>query len=130
MASTSPKKGIARRSANRRGATSAAKVDAGYRDLFNDIPIGLYRTMANGRIVEANPALATIFRCANPSELVGQIEDGGAGFAPARAIAEERTAGLAGMQERAAALGGTLPIDSIPGTGTRILAQLPLPLER
>jgi PAS domain S-box-containing protein len=72
MASTSPKKGIARRSSNRRASTSATKADAGYRDLFNDSPIGLYRTLANGRIVEANPALAAIFGYANPAELVGR----------------------------------------------------------
>ena len=72
MASTSAKKGIARRSPNRRASASASKADAGYRDLFNDSPIGLYRTLANGRIVEANPALAAIFGYANPAQLVGR----------------------------------------------------------
>ena len=34
------------------------------------------------------------------------------------------------MQERAAALGGTLRIDSAPEGGTRILAELPLAVRR
>jgi glucose-6-phosphate-specific signal transduction histidine kinase len=34
--------------------------------------------------------------------------------------------GLAGMRERARALGGQLTIDSTPGVGTCILAELPL----
>jgi signal transduction histidine kinase len=34
------------------------------------------------------------------------------------------TMGLTGMRERVAALGGTLDIDSSPGSGTRLLISL------
>ena len=35
--------------------------------------------------------------------------------------------GLAGMRERLAALEGSLEIESVRGTGTRLLARIPLP---
>jgi signal transduction histidine kinase len=52
-----------------------------------------------------------------------RIEDDGRGFRPG----ETKGLGLIGMQERVAALGGTLGIDSQPGTGTRIEVRLPVP---
>jgi two-component system sensor histidine kinase DegS len=39
-----------------------------------------------------------------------------------------RGEGLPGMRERAELLGGTLRVESAPGTGTRIAVMLPLPL--
>ncbi len=35
--------------------------------------------------------------------------------------------GLAGLQDRVSALGGTLAVDSPPGSGTRIVASIPGP---
>ena len=53
-----------------------------------------------------------------------QIEDKGAGF---RLGTNKRDAsGLVGMRERARMVGGTLDIDSAPGKGTRIKAEIPL----
>jgi signal transduction histidine kinase len=52
------------------------------------------------------------------------VEDQGIGFEPQRLPATSH--GLAGMRERARALGGQLTIDSTPGVGTCILAELPL----
>jgi signal transduction histidine kinase len=52
------------------------------------------------------------------------IEDDGVGVgAPAAAL----TYGLAGMRERAGALGGRLHVEDRPGGGTRVVAELPLP---
>ena len=60
-----------------------------------------------------------------------QIEDQGTGFDPEPALAAANTIGLAGMRERAVLLGGQLTIESAPGAGTYVTAELPLrdPLE-
>ena len=57
-------------------------------------------------------------------ERVGiRVEDEGGGFEPARVGA---SSGLAGMRERALLLGGSLVVESSPGHGTRVVADLPL----
>lgn len=50
------------------------------------------------------------------------IEDGGKGFAVGPI---GNTFGLTAMYDRAALIGGTVVIDSVPGRGTRIVAKLP-----
>jgi len=42
-----------------------------YRTLFNEMPVGVYRTGEDGRIQDANPALAVLFGYASPDEMVG-----------------------------------------------------------
>jgi signal transduction histidine kinase len=51
-----------------------------------------------------------------------RVEDDGAGFRPAR----ERGMGMLGMQERVAQLGGRLRVQSEPGRGTTVTAELPV----
>jgi signal transduction histidine kinase len=58
-----------------------------------------------------------------PNHLQVSIEDDGKGFDAARV----RGMGLLGMNERVTQLGGTLKVESQPGRGTRISADLPLP---
>lgn len=41
-----------------------------YRKLFTNIPVGLYRTTPEGKIVDANPALVTLLGFDNPEELL------------------------------------------------------------
>ena len=54
------------------------------------------------------------------------VQDNGAGFNPSLLGRSELPRfGLATMRERAEALGGTLQIDSAPGSGTRITVELP-----
>jgi PAS domain S-box-containing protein len=55
-----------------------------------------------------------------------QIEDRGYGFDPEAALRAPRSSGLIGMQERSMLLGGRLAIESSPGSGTTITAELPL----
>ncbi|HLH63013.1 MAG TPA: sensor histidine kinase [Ktedonobacteraceae bacterium] len=58
------------------------------------------------------------------------IIDDGRGFdydALVRTGGQERSIGLAGMQERAVLLDGILTIHSAPGCGTRVEAHIPLP---
>lgn len=55
-----------------------------------------------------------------------QIADEGKGFSADEAMKRADSSGLIGMRERAAALGGTLTIDSEPGRGVRLTAELPI----
>lgn len=55
-----------------------------------------------------------------------QVEDHGAGFDAGRALAAGTSSGLSGMMERAALLGGGLDVESAPGRGTCLTAELPL----
>jgi signal transduction histidine kinase len=57
--------------------------------------------------------------------VVLRIEDKGCGFDPADTHQSGRGAGLLGMQERAALLGGMLTIDTGVGSGTTITVELP-----
>ncbi len=54
-----------------------------------------------------------------------RIEDDGIGFDPERRLGSSHF-GLANIRDRAAAIAGTLLIDSRPGRGTRIIVRLPL----
>lgn len=53
------------------------------------------------------------------------IQDDGKGFDPGN-TGQRKTLGLLGMKERAAMIGGTLDIISMPGQGTTILINTPL----
>lgn len=55
-----------------------------------------------------------------------QIEDHGQGFDPEGALSARQAAGLSGMIERARLLGGTCTVESRPGEGTLVTAELPL----
>ena len=55
-----------------------------------------------------------------------QIEDKGIGFD--LSFKKGTTLGLTGMLERARGLGGDLTVESAPGRGTRVTAELPLEL--
>jgi len=55
-----------------------------------------------------------------------EVEDLGAGFDPEATLVGGGSSGLAGMRERALALGGKLVLDSAQGRGTRLTAELPL----
>lgn|GEM_PF-2011201 len=59
-----------------------------------------------------------------------EIEDDGVGFDALEVSARARTGeavGLEGMRERAEIVGGTFRVDSVPGRGTRVVAELPVP---
>ncbi|HEY6637876.1 MAG TPA: PAS domain S-box protein [Solirubrobacterales bacterium] len=58
-----------------------------------------------------------------PSQIEIEISDDGLGFEPN--LVREGF-GLVGMRERATLLGGTLRVDSTPGSGTTISADIPL----
>jgi signal transduction histidine kinase len=65
-----------------------------------------------------------------PDALVVEVRDAGRGFSPstARAARAGGHLGLAMMERRVAEAGGTLEVRSVPGSGTRVVARLPLPV--
>jgi PAS domain S-box-containing protein len=58
--------------------------------------------------------------------LTVQIEDEGVGFDPDTILAPGRSSGIPGMRERAMLVGGRLVVDSTPGGGTHLSAELPI----
>ena len=63
-----------------------------------------------------------------PHQLWLAISDQGKGFDPEQMLLAGHTSGLSGMRERASLLGGSVTIESAPGAGTRLTADLPLPV--
>jgi len=74
----------------------------------------------------AGVGVVTVRVWANADTLSLQIEDRGRGFDPEVAMTSPRSIGLAGMQERVMLLQGHLTIQSRPGAGTQLTAELPL----
>jgi signal transduction histidine kinase len=74
----------------------------------------------------AGVAGVTVRMWATQDLLSVQIEDRGRGFDPETVLATSRSTGLTGMRERVMLLNGQLTIDSRPGGGTQITAELPL----
>jgi signal transduction histidine kinase len=63
----------------------------------------------------------------NENGLHFAVADDGAGFDPG---ATAHGAGLARISDRLSILGGTFSVESSPGLGTRLTAQIPLEGER
>ncbi|MGH7375595.1 MAG: sensor histidine kinase, partial [Candidatus Rokuibacteriota bacterium] len=60
-------------------------------------------------------------------EILGvQVEDHGEGFDPRMVLQAGRSGGLAGLRERAALLNGHLTVETEPGRGVRLTAEVPL----
>jgi signal transduction histidine kinase len=62
-------------------------------------------------------------------KVVITVADNGKGFEPPKRLGDFASGGmlgLAGMEERASLLGGTLTVKSKPGKGTTVVAELPL----
>lgn len=99
------------------------------RRLHPDVEIAAYRIVQEALTNVARHAAATTVNIrlwVNDATLGVQVEDDGCGFDPATALAAGRSSGLSGMHERALLLGGMLEIESVPGTGACITAELPL----
>ena len=67
---------------------------------------------------------ATVRLSTHQHTLVIEVEDPGNGFDVEAVLAASGTSGLAGMRERAMLMGGRLTVDSRPGIGTRLTAEL------
>jgi signal transduction histidine kinase len=78
----------------------------------------------NNAVKHAGPARMAVALEAGDGGLRLVVTDDGAGFDPA--VPRPGHLGLSTMRERAAALGGTLVVDSAPGRGTRVEVTVPL----
>ena len=68
----------------------------------------------------------------SPTSIGAIIEDNGVGFdvdTMMNSPVVERRLGLTGMRERMLQVGGSLTVESSPGSGTTIFARVPLPVE-
>jgi signal transduction histidine kinase len=74
----------------------------------------------------AGVAQASVRIRVEADQLRVQIQDSGRGFETVTMLTSRQRAGLAGMRERAALLGGQLQVDSAPGTGTQVIVTLPI----
>jgi two-component system sensor histidine kinase UhpB len=91
--------------------------------------LAVYRIVqeALSNVVRHSGATRAAVRVARePDRLVVTVEDDGHGFNVPEVRAAGRGLGLFGMGERAAYLGGRVDVQSTPGTGTRVRAEIPL----
>ena len=120
-------------------AQTKIEVDFAVRGLERRFPAGIetaaYRIVQEALTNVARHAKVTqvsVRLHASRDSLLVQVEDMGVGFEPGAALHADRSNGLSGMLERARLLGGQMEIESTPGRGTRLTAELPFgkPLER
>lgn len=115
--------------------TRGTRIDASFthdgidgRRFASEVELAAYRivqeALTNVARHARTPAVA-VRAWANASTLNVQVEDHGAGL-PDGAVDASSSAGLAGMRERVWLLGGRLEIESAPGSGVRVTAELPL----
>jgi signal transduction histidine kinase len=76
-------------------------------------------------VKHAGAATASVVVARRNSTISVSVADDGCGFRPGGVDAAGHL-GLTGMRERAVLLGGRLAIDSAPGRGTRITADIPI----
>jgi PAS domain S-box-containing protein len=70
--------------------------------------------------------VVTVLLWSDSETINAQIEDQGVGFDPESVLSSGHSNGLTGMRERAALLSGKLSIESSPGSGMCVTAELPL----
>ena len=83
----------------------------------------LVQEATNNAIKHADPGRISVTVSRNEASVEVIVADDGRGFDPA---ATERSFGLVGMEERVTLPGGKLEIESAPGRGTEVRAELPI----
>ncbi|HLK66144.1 MAG TPA: ATP-binding protein [Bryobacteraceae bacterium] len=115
----------AREMTKRTGLNVVLSADEEAGDLPDEHTTCIYRLVqeaVNNSARHANARTVVVDVKREDRRVIFSVRDDGAGFDP-RFV---RGLGLLGMEERVRRLGGQLEIDSQPGRGTRIVAELPL----
>jgi signal transduction histidine kinase len=100
--------------------------------LMPELETALFRVTQEAitNIAKHSGAETVLIQCLQRDDRISiEIEDDGKGFSPASLpppAARERGLGLLGMRERIELFGGTLELDSAPGSGTRIAVTVPV----
>ena len=110
----------------RAGVKVALRFEGANRRFVAPVEIAAYRIVQEAltnlaRHAQTTDAVVQLF--ADDRVLTVSIRDDGVGFDPSDV---RGGSGLGGMRERMELLGGTLEIDTAPGAGVRITAELPL----
>lgn len=112
------------------GLSTDVRCETGSLHLDDDAELALYRILeeALANVVQHAAARTVTVRLRASGDGVAQliIEDDGQGFAAEERLTALDAIGLAGMQERAACVGGRVEVLSAPGRGTRVTADVPV----
>ena len=119
---------LAREFESRTGVRSRVEVTAEEVALDGDLATAIYRILQEALTNVSRHAGATrvdiVFRH-TPARLELEVRDDGRGITE-QELADHRSLGLLGMQERAQNWGGEVSIDGIPGQGTWVRVTIPL----
>ncbi len=88
--------------------------------LFRIVQESLTNVVLHAQATRVDVLLSQTGHCASV-----MVEDNGVGFTPASGLIEDQI-GLFGLRERVEMLGGTFTIESSPGRGTTVRAEVPL----
>jgi PAS domain S-box-containing protein len=95
-----------------------------------EVETALYRVVQEAMANVAHHARATradVLLQRRGDRVMVMVEDDGVGFEPDKVcMGGGNHLGLLGLEERAAALGGTLTMESAPGAGTTIVVEVPI----
>jgi len=121
----------ARQQAKNAGCEISVEADAIPVQLSSDLLIAAFRIVqeaVSNAVRHANARRIRIEARYRTGSVELQIQDDGSGFDPSAAIAQHEPGGLGliGMRQRAQDLGGHVSIHSIGGSGTQIVALLPV----
>lgn len=99
-------------------------------DVSLHVKIGLYRVLQEALSNSSRHAQVDrhkVFLMSDDTSIVMEVSDNGKGFDVDTALAQEGGVhiGLAGMRDRVEILGGTIDIQSKPGTGTTVRVVVP-----
>ena len=93
------------------------------------VELALYRVVQealNNAVRHAHAQHVGVVVTCEAARVQCEVHDDGVGFDPGAAADARRGMGLVNMRERISALAGRLDIDSEPGTGTRVVIEVPL----